>query len=116
MNLQNGIIYGYYFQNMAVGKIYRLDFVHQGYNILPDNDPFDGVPGIAVNNIYIRCDGSSPVRYSLDAENQYKMIGGVIVQGIERKWETELNVIKSINFQIYGSGELTTKLAIEVGI
>lgn len=119
MTLQNGVIYGYYFENMVVGKTYRLDFVYQGYNVLPPNDPFDGVPGTAVNNIYIRVDGtgSAPVRYSLNGENQNKMMGGVIVNGIERKWETQLNIIKSINFQIYGSdGELTTKLSIEVGV
>lgn len=120
MNLQNGIIYGYYFENMTVGKIYRLDFIYSGKNIIPDLDSnFNYSPGDAVNNIYIRCDGenSAPIRYSINGENENKMIGGVIVPGIERKWETELKVIKSINFQIYGSdGELTTKLAIEVGV
>ncbi len=116
-NLQNGVIYGYYFTNMVVGKIYRLDFVYQGYNILPDNDMFDGSPGEAVDNIYIRCDGETPIRYSLNGENASVMKGGVITQGIERKWETDDKIIKSINFQIYSTNsESTSKIAIEVGV
>lgn len=114
--LDNGIVYGYYFENMVVGKIYRLDFVYSGKNIIPALDSnFNISPGVAVNNIYIRNDGDAPVRYSLNGENENVMQGGVIIKGIDRSWSTKDKIIKSINFQIYGNSG-TTKLAIEVGI
>lgn len=116
-NLYSGIIYGYYFENMVAGKIYRLDFVYSGHNILPDNDDTinAGSPGEAVDNIYIRCDGTDPIRYSLNAENEYKMVGGVITKDTPpREIYTEYKIIKSINFQIFSGS--STKLAIEVGV
>lgn len=112
--LQNGIIYGYYFEHLEAGKIYRLDLIHQAYCKLPDNDIFDGSPGVAVDNIYIRCDGPDPIRYSLNSPNENEMKGGVITMGIERKIETELNLIKSINFQIYSGS--ASAVSIEVGV
>lgn len=116
--LDNGIVYGYYFENMVAGKIYRLDFVYSVKNIIPalDSNNFNISPGVAVNNIYLRNDGDAPVRYSLNAENENVMQGGVITKGFERSWTTYDKIIKSVNFQIYGNSGNTTKLAIEVGI
>lgn len=114
--LDNGIVYGYYFENMVAGKIYRLDFVYSGKNIIPPLDSnFNISPGVAVDNIYLRNDGDAAVRYSLNGENENVMQGGVITKGFERSWTTYDKIIKSINFQIYGNSG-TTKLAIEIGI
>lgn len=109
-----GIVYGNYITNLAVGQKARIDFTAPGKCVVPAGSTIN-VPGEAVNNIHIRCDGPAFVQYSTNAPNINTMIGGTVntLTGRELKWPD--TIIKSINLLCMATGDsLFTNIAVDV--
>ena len=109
-----GKIYGTFFDNLAIGQVARIDFVYRGKCVVP-NGTILNIPGQAVNNIHVRCDGPAKVRYSINAENINENFGEVLAPTIAREVKTPDTIIKSVNLVGYAYGDqLFTAVSVAV--
>ena len=112
--LYYGTVYGSYLTNITVGARARINFVNLGDCVYPSGSIVN-IPGEAVNNVHLRCDGPAYIQYSINAPSIKEMIGGTVTAQSPRELKWPDTIIKSVNVLALPTGDsLFTNVAIDV--
>lgn len=98
---------------MVAGERYRIDFIHQSKCIVPNNSVVN-IPGVAVNNIYIRNNSENAfVQWYVNAPSVKEILGTFLAPGVDRNETFYLTNVKSVNLIAYdGVGSVSLEVFI----